>query len=147
MPTEHEKTAASNRSTNGVSPQTSGTSSLHTVIRPTRRPLGSKLAERFDCAGPRGEQPARQIASQVDELVDEIFRSAELEQVLAQRSALALGATFEPEGGKLIRIAAEPHRYLILEGSSGDGVEVDKRVPEIEDDRAGHALRTRTAVP
>ena len=144
MPTEHEKTAASNRSTNGVSSQTSGTSSLQTVIS---QALGSKLDERLESPRPRREQPASRIAPQGDELVDEIFRRPDPEQVVAQRPALALRAPLEPEGSKLVWITAEPRCDLILELPPGNRVKVDQRVPEVEDDRAGHAFRTRTAVP
>jgi hypothetical protein len=61
------------------------------------------------------------------------------EQVLAQRSAFAPKATFQPEGGELIRVATEPLRHPILEGAAGDRVEVDQRVPQIEDHRADHS--------
>jgi hypothetical protein len=113
---------------------------------PTRSaPASSSLA--LDGPAARREQAPSRIAPQGHELVDELLRDADLEQVLAQRSAFALRAAFEPEGGELVRIAAEPFRHPILERAPRSHVEVDERVPEVEDDRSGHALRTRTAVP
>ena len=64
-----------------------------------------------------------------------------------QRPAFALRAALEPESSELVRIATETLRDTILKGASGNRVEVDERVPEVEDDRADQALRTRTAVP
>ena len=108
---------------------------------------GAKLGDRFDRPGPRHQQPASRIAPQGHQFVDDFVRRADLEQIAAQRPAFALGPAFDPESGELVRVPADSSRDLILKRPPRDGVEVDKRVPQVENDRANQTLRTRTAVP
>ena len=107
----------------------------------------AELVQRLDRARPRREHGASRSVPKSDDLIRDRIRGAQPQHVLAQRPALALRPPLVPESRELVRIATKPSGHLVLERPSSDGVEVDERVPEIEDDGLRHAFRTRTAVP
>src|SRR5437764_3316138 len=107
----------------------------------------AELLQRLDRPRPRLEHRARRCVPKSDDLVRERILGAQAQHIVPQRPALSLRPPLPPQNRELVRIATQPSGHLVLDRPSSDGVEVDERVPEIEDDGLRHAFRTRTAVP
>src|SRR5262249_51455863 len=90
---------------------------------------------------PRGRDP------QVDELADQRFVGTERRERRRERAELAARPGLVPIAPEVLRIETEPRRHLGLQRDLALDVEVDERVPQVEDDCPRHAPRTFTAVP